>query len=138
MTTPVTRTSKAQQQAAERTARQERADSREGQLAHQFGFRLARKDLQDPLSTAVHEASHLMVCLSLGIGVARAVVRGDWLREHGLRGQVLSYQQAARVAWDAGALVRLVPTFEPVVPREDWNDLRQELARMDAAWVRAA
>jgi hypothetical protein len=231
MTKPatVTAASKAKQAAVERTARQERMDTREGQLAASFGFRLARKDLQDPVSAAVHEASHLMVCLSLGIGVARAIVRGDGLREHGLRGQVLyredgrscvfaptralrlavllggavgeemtyagvgevgiakdlrqaaaaargdarelhyavaytrnllgaagrpkgiqavaevldergslTYQQAARVAWDAGALVRFEPTFEPVVPHEDWLDLREELARIDAAWVRAA
>jgi hypothetical protein len=44
----------------------------------------------------------------------------------------LDYQRAARVAWDAGALVRFEPSFAPVVPHEDWLDLRQELARMDA------
>jgi hypothetical protein len=224
MSTPVTRTSKAQQAAA-RTAFQERADSREGQLAHRFGFRLAKRDLQDPVSTAVHESGHLMVCMALGLGVARAIVRGDSLRERGLHGQVLyredrqgcvfgptrlsrlavllggavaeeltyigvgevgiakdlrqafavargdareltyavawtrnllsaagrpkgiqavaevldergalTYQQAAHVAWNAGALVRFEPSFRPVVPHEDWHELREELARMDAAW----
>jgi hypothetical protein len=212
-----------QQLAAERVARQERADSREGQLAHQFGFRLAKKDLQDPVSTWTHEAGHFMVCLALGLGVARAVIRGDGLRERGLLGQLLyredrascivgpsrlsriavllggavaeeltfagvgeigiardlrqaaaiargdarelrhavawtrnllgscgrpkgiqavaellgergsvTYQQAAREAWNAGALVRFEPSFQPVVPHADWNDLREELARMDA------
>jgi hypothetical protein len=167
-----------------------------------------------------------MVCLALGIGVARAVVRGDGLRERGALGQLLyrddrkscvfaptrgtrlavllggavaeemtfagvgevgiardlrqafasargdarelqyavaytrnllqscgrpngiqavagvldergtlDYQRAARIAWDAGALVRFEPTFEPALPHQDWHDLREELARMDAAWA---
>jgi hypothetical protein len=217
-----------QQLAAARTARQERMDSREGQLAASFGFRLARKTLQEPENTWTHEAGHFMVALALGIGVARAVVRGDGLRERGLLGEVLyredrqtcvfapsrttrialllggavaeemtyvgvgeigiardlrqataiargdarelqhalaytrnllqscgrpngiqavaevlgergtlDYQRAARIAWDAGALVRFEPSFQPIIPHADWNDIREELARMDAAWESA-
>jgi hypothetical protein len=227
MTKPATRVTK-EQQAAARAAFQERMDSREGQLAtsSSFGFRLARKTQQEPENTWVHEAGHFMVALALGIGVARAVVRGDGLRERGALGQLLyredrkscvfaptrgtrlavllggaiaeeqayvgvgeigiakdlrqasaiargdarvlqhavawtrnllgaagrpegiqavaellgergtlTYAQAAREAWNAGALVRVMPTFEPVLVREDWHDLREELARMDAAWA---
>jgi hypothetical protein len=118
MTKPaVSPIAKAQQLAAERTARQERMDSRAGQLAAQFGFRLAKKDLQDPPSTAVHESGHFMVCLALGLGVARAVVRGDGLRERGLLGEVLYRADRQSCVFGPTRLSRLAVLLGEPLPK---------------------